>query len=59
MCVQTLWNHHHTQPIAHATGGFGDDKDEGMHWIDLKVPMFELTPEDQEIILKVCHSCAP
>ena len=34
-------------------GGFGDDGHEGMHWIDLKVPMFELTAEDQAVVLQV------
>lgn len=33
-------------------GGFGDDGHEGMHWIDLKVPMFELTAEDQAVVLQ-------
>lgn len=33
-------------------GGFGAAGDEGMHWIDLKVPMSELTEEDAVVVLQ-------
>lgn len=34
-------------------GGFGDDNELGMHWVDLGVPMFALTEEDTVKVMKL------